>query len=122
MNYFKNRKCDFLSEYKIRKERTMLYVSKRKTDELLFTILDVCELEVAMPLVKCLLNSNVDVFNHYYSIDDLKKKFKDEKKSKFSRKYKKSIFTLALLAIEIFISQVLVVFNYYPRNLDSKKS
>ena len=122
MNYFKKPKSDFFSEYKIRKERTMLIVSRKKTNELLFTILDVCELEEAIPLVKCLLNSNVDVFNHYYLIADLKKKFKNKQKSKFRKKYKKNYFFLALLAIEIFISQVLVEFNYYPRNLDSKKN
>lgn len=72
-----------MSDYYFKHENTMLYVSSKKSNELLFIILDVINIQEVLTLFKCLIN-NVDlIFRQYYTISELNQIFKNDMKSTF---------------------------------------
>lgn len=84
INLLEKNQSKKISNYKFRNEYSMLYVLNKFTNQLVFIILDVTDLNKAMSLAKCLLNYNDISRRLYYSIQELKQLFKDQKKSLFT--------------------------------------
>lgn len=74
-----------ISEYSLKLESEILYVTYKVTDKIIFTILDVTDFVKALSYVKCLINSNSPSFRSYYSMSDLKTIFRDNTKSSFTK-------------------------------------
>lgn len=77
-----------ISDYNLKLESEILYVTYKVTNKIIFTILDVTDFVKAFSYVKCLINSNSPSFRSYYSMSELKSLFRDNKKSKFEKKPK----------------------------------
>ena len=91
-----------MSDYNFRQVSNILYVSYKVTNKIVFTILDVTDLNNTFSYVKCLIKSSSTEFRKYYSVSELKSLFKDVEKSQF-KKIEKMKLSASMILISLFL-------------------